>query len=385
MRKSAQDSQSSIIRIFMCGDVMTGRGIDQILPFPSDPVIHEPYIKSAKDYVRLAEEKNGPIPRPVSFSYIWGDAILQLERMQPDVRLINLETSITTNDDYWRGKQIHYRMNPKNVPCITTAKIDYCALANNHILDWEQAGLAETLATLAREKVKSSGAGRNIEEAWSPAILEVERKGRIVVFSFGLETSGIQPSWAASEKRAGVNLLDDLFEHSVYQIKKEVEAVKGEDDVAVASIHWGSNWDYNISDEERAFAHKIVDTAGIDLVHGHSSHHPKGVEVYGNKLILYGCGDLLNDYEGIGGYEHFRGDLCVMYFADVEASTGNLVSLDMVPMNIRRLKLNNSTEVDALWLQAILGKEEEKLGCQVELKKNNVLSLIWRLRRRKIR
>lgn len=377
-RKSAENGHSSVIRIFMCGDVMTGRGIDQILPYPSDPIIHEPYLKNAKDYVRLAEEKNGAIPRPVSFSYIWGDALLQLERMDPDVRLINLETSVTTSDDYWRGKQIHYRMNPKNVPCIITAKIDCCALANNHVLDWGYAGLAETIATLAGANVKFSGAGRNIEGAWAPAILEVEGKGRIVVFSFGLETSGIKPSWAASEKRAGVNLLEDLSEHSVLQIKKQVEAIKGKDDVAVASIHWGSNWGYNISYEEQEFAHKLIETAGIDLIHGHSSHHPKGIEVYGDKLILYGCGDFLNDYEGIGGYEFFRGDLCLMYFADVEASTGELVSLDMVPMNIRRLRVNNATDADALWIQALLRKEEEKFGCRVELKKNNVLSLMWR-------
>ena len=211
--KSADDSNfgASAIRIFMCGDVMTGRGIDQILPCPSNPVIHEPYLKNAKDYVRLAEEKNGPIPKPASFSYIWGDALLKLERMKPDVRLINLETSITKSDEYWRGKDIHYRMNPNNIPCLTAAKIDYCALANNHVLDWGYSGLAETLETLANAHVKFSGAGRNSEESESPAILEVKDKGRIIVFSFGLETSGILSSWAASKSMAGVNLLEDPF------------------------------------------------------------------------------------------------------------------------------------------------------------------------------
>ena len=78
---------------------MTGRGVDQILPYPSDPIIHEPYLKNSKDYVRLAEEKSGAIPRPVGFSYVWGDALFQLDRMDPDVKLINLETSVTTSDD----------------------------------------------------------------------------------------------------------------------------------------------------------------------------------------------------------------------------------------------------------------------------------------------
>jgi poly-gamma-glutamate capsule biosynthesis protein CapA/YwtB (metallophosphatase superfamily) len=121
----------SAVRMFLCGDVMTGRGIDQILPFPGDPAIYEPYLRNAKDYVRLAEERNGVIPKPLNFSYVWGDALFQLDRADSDVRLINLETSVTESREYWRGKQVQYKMNPENIPCITAAKIDCCSLANN--------------------------------------------------------------------------------------------------------------------------------------------------------------------------------------------------------------------------------------------------------------
>lgn len=367
----------SAITLFMCGDVMTGRGIDQILPYPNNSAIHEPYLKNATEYVRLAEEKNVVIPKPANFSYIWGDALIQLERMTPDLRIINLETSVTKSDDYWKSKEIHYRMNPKNVPCITAAKIDYCALANNHVLDWGYSGLAETLETLAKANVKSSGAGKNIEDAESPAVLEVKEKGRVIIFSLGLETSGIPPSWAASENRAGVNLIENLSEHSVQRIRKRVETIKSKGDIVVASIHWGANWGYEVSSEQREFANELIDQAGIDVIHGHSSHHVKGIEVYGNKLILYGCGDFLNDYEGISGYEFFRSDLCLMYFANVEISTGRLLSLDMVPMQIRHFRVNNALKTDSLWLRETLDREGKKLGCRVELNKDNILSLLW--------
>jgi hypothetical protein len=56
-----QEKEESLISLFLAGDVMTGRGIDQILPYPGDPTIHEPYLKSAKKYVEIAEEANGPI------------------------------------------------------------------------------------------------------------------------------------------------------------------------------------------------------------------------------------------------------------------------------------------------------------------------------------
>ena len=58
------------MKVFLSGDVMTGRGIDQVLPHPNDPQIHEPIAKSAKQYVRLAEKVNGSIPYPVNFDYV---------------------------------------------------------------------------------------------------------------------------------------------------------------------------------------------------------------------------------------------------------------------------------------------------------------------------
>src|SRR5512139_2429220 len=98
-------------------------------------------------------------------------------------------------------------MHPDNIPCITAARIECCSLANNHILDWGRPGLVETLETLKKAGLKSSGAGRNLREAESPAVVEVAGKGRVLVFSFGSETSGIPLSWAAAESRPGVNLL----------------------------------------------------------------------------------------------------------------------------------------------------------------------------------
>lgn len=78
------------ITLFLCGDVMTGRGIDQVLPHPNDPILYEPYMNSAMGYVDLAEMMNGPLARPVDFSYVWGDALEELARVSPDVRIINL-------------------------------------------------------------------------------------------------------------------------------------------------------------------------------------------------------------------------------------------------------------------------------------------------------
>lgn len=131
-----ENTAEDTLTLFLSGDVMTGRGIDQVLPVSVDPEIHEMYTKNARRYVDLARRKSGDIPDEVSLTYIWGDALQVLEVADPDVRIINLETAVTTSDDYWKGKRIHYRMHPANVPLFTEAGIDICVLANNHVLDW---------------------------------------------------------------------------------------------------------------------------------------------------------------------------------------------------------------------------------------------------------
>jgi len=372
-----EKTMKNVVTIFMCGDVMTGRGIDQVLPYPGDPVIYEPFLRMATGYVKLAEAVNGPIAKPVDFSYIWGDALGELERMAPDVRIINLETAITKSDEYWEGKEINYRMNPDNISCLTAAKIDCCSLANNHVLDWGYPGMIETLETLERVNVKSAGAGRNLKEAETPAILHVKGKGRVIVFSFGTKTSGIPFRWAAKKDSPGINLLEDLSTETVRRIRKEIGDVKQAGDIVVASIHWGGNWGYEISGEQREFARGLADIAGVDVIHGHSSHHVKGIEVYAGKLIIYGCGDFIDDYEGIGGYEYFRGDLGLMYFAGVDPLSGKLAFLQMKPTQIKRFRINAASREDAIFLRNILNMEGKRLRTRVELGKDTALTLRW--------
>jgi poly-gamma-glutamate capsule biosynthesis protein CapA/YwtB (metallophosphatase superfamily) len=359
---------TSLITISLCGDVMTGRGIDQVLPNAGNPQLQEPYVRDARQYVEMAEAAHGPVPRPVDYSYVWGYALEQWNRISPHVRIVNLETSITSSDAYWCEKEVHYRMHPKNVGCLKAAAIGCCSLANNHVLDWGYAGLTETLETL-RE------AGINRAQAEAPAVLDVPGKGRVVVFSFGSQTSGIPAEWSASDERAGVNLLDDLSLSDVERIRRDVARVKRENDVVIASIHWGANWVYGIPDAQIRFAHRLIDRAGIDVVQGHSSHHVQGIELYRQRLIIYGCGDFLDDYEGISGYEEFRDDLGAIYFADVEPRTGRLLRLRITPTQIRRLRIMRPQMPDVLWLQDTFNRRSEGFGVWVEPADNQTLVL----------
>src|SRR5215471_18881623 len=194
------------MRLFLCGDIMTGRGIDQALPHPANPVLHEPYVRDARDYIQLAVNAHGPIPRPLSFDYVWGDALAQLDRTEVDLRIANLETAITSAESPWPDKGIHYRMHPRNIGCLSAACIDACALANNHVLDWGYEGLSQTLQTLDAAGIAHSGAGNDAEEAMRPAVLYTAAKHRILFFSFGSMSSGVPQEWQAKSIFPGVNL-----------------------------------------------------------------------------------------------------------------------------------------------------------------------------------
>ena len=365
-----------MLTLFLCGDVMTGRGIDQILPHPGKPQLYEPYTRDARDYVRLAERTNSPVKWPVEPAYPWGDALAELQRAVPDVRIINLETAITVSDSY-RPKGINYRMHPANIGCLIAAGVDCCALANNHVLDWGVAGLQETLATLDAAGIQRAGAGRDLEESMTPAVMPVPGKGRVLVFSCGFESSGIGRSWAAATQRPGVQLLPDLSMASVDTLAGQVRRVKRAGDIVVVSIHWGGNWDYSISSLQRDFAHGLIDRAGVDVIHGHSSHHVKGIEVYKERPILYGCGDLLSDYEGISGHEEFRGELGLMYFLSLEPASGRLQRFDMTPTRLRKLRINRASREEAKWLADVLNREGRPLGTRAILGEDLRLALQW--------
>ncbi len=365
------------ISMFLCGDVMTGRGIDQILPHPGDPTLYEGYVVDAREYVHLAEACNGPILQPAGFDYIWGDALDELRKARPDARIINLETAVTASDQHYPHKEVCYRMSPRNIGCIMAGDVDCCCLGNNHVLDWSTAGLKETLAVLDRVGLAHCGAGVTLSQASAPAVLEYLPRGRVLVFSLASPTSGVPAEWTAADDKPGINFLPDLSDDAADCFGEAVRRVKQPLDIVVASIHWGSNWGYEIDDDETRFAHRLIES-GIDVVYGHSSHHVKALEMYRGHLILYGCGDFINDYEGIGGFHSFRPDLTLMYMIGVDASDGRLVDGRLVPMQIKHFRLNRTSRADSQWLREVLMGQACASGVSLDLQSDNSMILRWK-------
>jgi poly-gamma-glutamate synthesis protein (capsule biosynthesis protein) len=220
----------------------------------------------------------------------------------------------------------------------------------------------------------SVGAGRNLEEARRPAVCSLPYGGRLTVAACAHGSSGVPDNWAALADDAGVDVLPDLSDETATAVAGHLTSYKRPGDITVLSVHWGDNWGYDVPRRHVEFARRLVD-GGIDIVYGHSSHHVRPIEVYHGKLILYGCGDFIDDYEGISGYEQYRDDLVLMFFPSLDPATGRLSALRMAPLQIRQLRLNRASAQDARWLCTTLNRISGPFGARVDLTPNGALTL----------
>lgn len=364
------------MQLLLGGDVMTGRGIDQVLPHPGVPTLFEPWVRDARDYVRLAEGVNGTIEAPLAPAAIWGEALALMDRWPEALRIVNLETAVTAASDPWTGKGIHYRMHPDNLACLQAARLAACGLANNHVLDWGRAGLAETLASLAAAGLRSAGAGLNQAGARAPAVLPLAGGGRVLFSAWAVTSSGVPEDWAATPTQSGIALLPDLSVRAAQEVARTLAVVRAPGDRTVVSLHWGGNWGFHLPGAHRDFAHRLIDLGAADVVHGHSSHHPLPIEVYRDRPILYGCGDLLNDYEGIPAHGSLRSDCPCLYLVTLDEE-GALQALEIVPLQLHRFRLLRADAAARAWLRQIFAEEGRRFGTGVEDTGAGAFRLRW--------
>jgi len=210
---------------------------------------------------------------------------------------------------------------------------------NNHLLDWGREALRETLATLHAAGIATAGASADADAAWQPAIVPIRGGRRVLVFGVATDDSGVPADWAAADRRAGIAQLPDLAPASAQSVADRVRQHRRAGDLVVVSIHWGGNWVPAVPAAQRDFARRLIDLGAADVVHGHSAHHPLPVELHNGHAILHGCGDLINDYEGIGHRGRWRHDLALLWRLWFMPPAWTLTRLDAWAPQRRRLRL----------------------------------------------
>jgi poly-gamma-glutamate synthesis protein (capsule biosynthesis protein) len=224
-------------------------------------------------------------------AYPWGDTLSLFHNA--DVRLCNLECVIADRGTPWSAtpKVFHFRSDARNMAVLNAAHIAAVSLANNHVLDFTEAGLSDMLHHLKRAGIHYAGAGATLKEAAEPAIWEAQ--GRTLGL---IACTDNEPDWAATEAHSGIWYVpirvQDERAHRLFEV---VQQSKANVSYLIVSLHWGPNWGYAPPAEHRPFAHALIDS-GADLVFGHSGHIVRGIEIYKNRPIIYCAGDFIDDY-----------------------------------------------------------------------------------------
>lgn len=339
------------VRVFMGGDVMTGRLIDRLFPVHCAPV-SEPAESIARTE-ELLQTVRAAHDDAVPHDYIWGFARDAVDAAKPDFRLANLETSITTCSEQ-QDKRYTFRMHPENIACLTAMGFDCLSLANNHSLDFGRSGLVQTLVTLEQAGIAACGAGLSEALAAKPAIHDLPGGGRILVFGWGFASSGIPETWAVARNKPGIQYIADITAETAAAMARQIAGWRRPGDIVIASLHWGDNWVSTPSDAHRALARLLVDRAGVDVVHGHSAHHLQPAEIHNGKLIIYDSGDLIDDYAGTAGPPQFRHHMGALFFADIDPATGRAVNFFATPVRRASYRLETCDAATSQWIQGAL-------------------------------
>ncbi|KAL1879440.1 hypothetical protein Plec18167_003894 [Paecilomyces lecythidis] len=349
-------SNPRIFHLNFVGDVMLGRLVDQLFPQHVD--------NPSESRLVASFVSRNPHLRNYSPASPWGSTLPLFHAA--DLNLINLETSVTVHNVPWPHKAFNYRMHPANVAALKEARIDYASLANNHTLDFSTEGLIETVWTLRKARIAFAGAGETTDEAFRPAVLCLPRRQFRHSASNGeRDQTSAQGATTGHSSKYSNSSVGECPEHTIHvysaadhprdwasvptfhfvdytaktfrRLKslltpsssssssssgegKGKENEKAPPSLKIFSVHWGPNYAWHPHGSTiRSLAHFLIDECGVDIVHGHSSHHIQGVERYKNKLIIYGCGDFVDDY---ALNKEFRNDLGAVWRVVVREGEG---------------------------------------------------------------
>ncbi|ELY80271.1 CapA family protein [Natrinema gari] len=252
--------------------------------------------------------------RPVDA--VWGTVCERLREL--DGLVINLECVLSTRGRQWQRthRPFHFRADPEwAIPALERAGVDICALANNHVLDYEEVALRDTIDALDDAGIAHAGAGATIDEALAPAVRTIggsdaagdpsgpESDATPAAGNDGLDIALISltdntPEYAADDDSPGTARIEiDVDDQATRRRVREAleRARETNPDLLVASLHWGPNMVTEPPASFRDFGRWLVEN-GVDVIHGHSAHVVQGIERYNGSPIIYDAGDFVDDY-----------------------------------------------------------------------------------------
>jgi poly-gamma-glutamate capsule biosynthesis protein CapA/YwtB (metallophosphatase superfamily) len=235
-----------------------------------------------------------------------------------DIVFGNLENPVS-----YRGENVgsiySFRADPKVIAGLVFAGFDVLSLANNHIFDWGEDALLDTVEFVRSAGMVPVGVGGSLIEARAPGVIE---RGDKTVCFYGY--SQFADSRGGNESRPAVAPLNSEL------IAQDINNGKNYGcKVIIISVHWGNEYETTATREQRELAHKIID-AGATIVVGHHPHVLQEIEEYGGGLIAYSLGNFIFD-------QNFSVDTKRSAMLEVTFSSGGDMTYKIIPIRFTDL------------------------------------------------
>jgi poly-gamma-glutamate capsule biosynthesis protein CapA/YwtB (metallophosphatase superfamily) len=238
-----------------------------------------------------------------------------------DVVCLNLENPVGTkgSPDPVQDPHVTFRARPETLDVLKGLGVTLVSLGNNHMLDYGEAALVETLELLDAAGIKWVGAGRNYEEANRPLLMSC--KGRRIAFlSYAFIYSA--NSRMAGRHRAGI------ADHRLNRILPKIRALKQSGHDVIVTIHWGGEYSFYPLPYQMRQARRMIDQ-GASLILGHGPHYPQGIEQYRGARIVYSLGNFIFDEP------HKFANRSFIYGAEVDGA-GLVRRSEIFPVHLER-------------------------------------------------
>ncbi len=201
-----------------------------------------------------------------------------------DFNIGNLECSITDDEENVADKTFTFALPTKYVKALTETGINLLTLANNHILDYGTDAMLNTIKELDNNEISHIGAGKNIEEARTCFIKEIDGKRYALIAASAVLPSD---SWKAGDDRAGI-----FDGYNLKELCNELRNVRPFVDKVIVYMHWGRELDTVSNDWQKNIGRRLIDV-GADLVIGTHPHVTQEIEYYKNVPIVYSLGNFI--------------------------------------------------------------------------------------------
>jgi len=313
-------------RVGFVGDLMFGRDVDAV-------------------------HRDGPADA------VWGSMHEHLQSL--DGVVANLECCVSERGERWPDKTFYFRADPDwVVPALGAGNVAAVSLANNHLLDFGETALLDTLDHLSTGGIAHAGAGPNAAAALEPTVVDA---GGLRVGVLGLTDQWSQFGAGPDSPGTAHVALSADDEATRRAVRNGVATARESGaDLVVASLHWGPNWEVEPSTDQQRFARWLIDE-GVDVVHGHSAHVIQGVETHRGRPIIYDAGDFVDDYaikEGLHNDRSFLFELVV--------DGGEPTALELRPVEIVDERVERAGDDAAAWLRDRMHTLSGPFGTTVE-------------------